>query len=33
MMLDDGIHPNEKGHERIAENVAPALRSLLERAR
>lgn len=28
-MLDDGIHPNARGHERIATNVAPALRALL----
>ena len=29
MMLDDGIHPNAKGHARIAENVAPALAAVL----
>jgi len=28
-MLDDGIHPNARGHERIAANVAPAVRELL----
>ena len=28
-MLDDGIHPNARGHEHIAANVAPALRELL----
>jgi len=32
MMLDDGLHPTKKGHERIAENVAPALSGLLERS-
>jgi acyl-CoA thioesterase-1 len=32
-MLDDGIHPNAAGHERIAANVAPALRALLEAPR
>ena len=30
-MLDDGIHPSAAGHERLAENVAPALRELLRR--
>ena len=29
MMLEDGIHPSAAGHEKIAENVAPALRALL----
>ncbi len=33
MMLDDGLHPTRKGHERIAANVAPALGRLLEHAR
>jgi acyl-CoA thioesterase-1 len=28
-MLDDGIHPNAAGHERIAAKVAPALAELL----
>ena len=26
MLLDDGIHPNEKGAQRIAEVVAEAIR-------
>lgn len=30
-MLDDGIHPSAAGHERLAANVAPALRELLRR--
>jgi acyl-CoA thioesterase-1 len=30
-MLDDGIHPNARGHERLAANVAPALHELLAR--
>jgi len=30
-MLDDGLHPSAAGHERLAENVAPALRELLRR--
>jgi len=30
-MLDDGIHPNAAGQERLAENVGPALRELLRR--
>ena len=29
--LPDGIHPNARGHERVADNVAPALRGVLER--
>jgi acyl-CoA thioesterase-1 len=29
-MLEDGLHPNARGHERIATKVAPALRALLE---
>lgn len=28
-MLEDGLHPNAAGHERIAANLAPALRALL----
>jgi acyl-CoA thioesterase-1 len=28
-MLDDGIHPNAQGHERLAAKVAPALEELL----
>ena len=28
--LPDGIHPNEEGQRRVAENVLPALRALLE---
>lgn len=30
MMLEDGIHPSQAGHERVAQNVAPALQALLE---
>jgi len=30
MMRSDGLHPTREGHERIAANVAPALRALLE---
>lgn len=29
LMLDDGIHPNERGHARIVDNVWPVLRPLL----
>ncbi len=29
--LPDGIHPNEEGQRRVAENVTPALASLIER--
>lgn len=29
-MLDDGIHPSASGHARLAANVAPALRELLQ---
>lgn len=28
--LDDQLHPNAKGHERLAENVLPALRAVLD---
>ena len=28
--LRDGLHPNPAGHERLADNVAPALAALLE---
>jgi acyl-CoA thioesterase-1 len=28
--LADGLHPTAEGHERLAENVAPALRAVLE---
>ncbi len=28
--LPDGLHPTAEGHERLADNVAPALRSALE---
>jgi acyl-CoA thioesterase-1 len=30
MLRSDGLHPTPEGHERIAANVAPALRALLE---
>jgi lysophospholipase L1-like esterase len=30
MMLDDGLHPNRAGHERIGANVAAALGELLD---
>jgi len=30
MNLPDGIHPTPEGHERLAENVLPALRELVE---
>jgi acyl-CoA thioesterase-1 len=30
LMQDDGIHPNARGHERLAANVVPALGELLE---
>lgn len=30
MMQEDGIHPTARGHARIADTVAPALRGLLE---
>ena len=29
MNLEDGLHPNARGHERLADNVLPALRPLL----
>ncbi len=29
LMLEDGIHPNERGHARIVDNVWPVLRPLL----
>lgn len=32
MNLPDGMHPTPEGHDRLAENVAPVLRGLLERA-
>jgi acyl-CoA thioesterase-1 len=31
MNLEDGLHPTAKGHEKIAQTVAPALRKVLER--
>lgn len=30
LMLDDGIHPNARGHDRILDNVWPVVESLLE---
>jgi acyl-CoA thioesterase-1 len=33
MMLEDGIHPSAAGHRKVAQVVAPALRSLLEALR
>jgi acyl-CoA thioesterase I len=30
MLLEDGLHPNRAGHERIAAKIAPELRALLE---
>jgi acyl-CoA thioesterase-1 len=32
MNLDDGIHPNEPGHVRMAENIRPVLEAALDRA-
>lgn len=32
MMLEDGIHPNAKGHARILDNVWPKLEPLLDKA-
>jgi lysophospholipase L1-like esterase len=32
MTLEDGLHPNAAGHERIARNVADELETLLRRA-
>lgn len=31
MNLEDGIHPNEQGHERMAENIQPVLEAALDR--
>jgi acyl-CoA thioesterase-1 len=31
--LPDGIHPNERGYERVAQNVLPKLRELLQQAK
>lgn len=33
MMLEDGIHPNRAGHQRIAQNLAAPLQELLELVR
>jgi acyl-CoA thioesterase-1 len=30
MTLADGLHPNDAGHQRLAENVVPALQTLIE---
>ncbi|MCE9596252.1 MAG: arylesterase [Planctomycetes bacterium] len=30
MLLEDGLHPNRAGHERIAAKIAPELRALLD---
>jgi len=30
MNLADGLHPTAEGHERLADNVAPALRAALD---
>jgi lysophospholipase L1-like esterase len=33
MNLVDGLHPSARGHERLADNVEPALREVLLRIR
>jgi lysophospholipase L1-like esterase len=30
MNLPDGLHPNDAGHRRLAENIVPALQALIE---